>query len=444
MTDPTNDPVTNSVPDPLAGPEAVPDPVAGPAVATSGVPAPDRSTLPRSRFGLRDLASEAMSGVFARPGRAALTAAGTVLGVAALVATLGLARTAGNQIVTRFDELTATDVEIEPASSNGRDLTRLPWNSDARVERLNGVRSVGTITEVNRDGALTRAVPLNDPEDSDEFDLTMFALSPGAFDAVKATLRTGRVFERVHDDLPLAVLGPGAADDLRIDRVSQQPAIFVGDETFVVIGILDDVARRPELLNAVLIPEGFARERYNLTAPGSVQIDTAVGAAELVGRQAPLALSPNDPDLLDASVPVEPKLVKAKVEEDTNALFLLLGGVSLLVGALGIANVTLVSVLERVGEIGLRRAVGAARRHIAAQFLVESTLLGFLGGLVGASVGVVVIVGVSVSKDWVPVLDPMIPLLAPLAGAGVGLISGVYPALRAASIEPIAALRGGV
>ena len=143
------------------------------------------------------------------------------------------------------------------------------------------------------------------------------------------------------------------------------------------------------------------------------------------------------------AAPPDPKTLRAGVENDLNALFLLLGGVSLLVGALGIANVTLVSVLERIGEIGLRRALGAARRHIAAQFLLESAAMGLLGGIVGASLGTLVVVAVSASRTWTPVLDPWMPLAAPLAGTLIGLLSGMYPSLKAAATEPVEALRAG-
>jgi putative ABC transport system permease protein len=164
---------------------------------------------------------------------------------------------------------------------------------------------------------------------------------------------------------------------------------------------------------------------------------------EVVVRQAPRALSPDAPHLLRVAAPPDPETLRAGVESDLNALFLLLGAVSLLVGALGIANVTLVSVLERVGEIGLRRALGAARRHIAAQFLVESGVMGLLGGIVGTALGVLVVVAVSAGRTWTPVLDPWVPLVAPFVGALIGLLSGAYPALRAAALEPVEALRAG-
>jgi putative ABC transport system permease protein len=147
--------------------------------------------------------------------------------------------------------------------------------------------------------------------------------------------------------------------------------------------------------------------------------------------------------LLKVAAPPDPRQLRGQVKNDLNALFLLLGGVSLLVGAIGIANVTLVSVLERVGEIGLRRALGAGRRHIAAQFLLESTAMGLAGGVMGASLGTLVIVAVSATKTWTPVLDPWVPLGAPLVGGLIGLISGTYPSLRAAALEPVEALRAG-
>ena len=176
---------------------------------------------------------------------------------------------------------------------------------------------------------------------------------------------------------------------------------------------------------------------------GERVVETRIGATALVASQIPLALSPNDPLRVKVAAPPEPKLVKDGVQSDLNSLFLILGGVSLLVGAIGIANVTLVSVLERTGEIGLRRALGAGRRHIAAQFLAESTAMGLIGGVLGASAGLLVVVGIALTRKWTAVIDPLTPLIAPLLGAGVGLLADLYPSLRAARLEPVDALRSG-
>jgi len=405
----------------------------------------------RSRLLIRDLIAEAVAGMLARPGRTVLTILGTVLGVAALVATLGLAKTAGNQIVTRFDALAATSVSVSNRtegfffSPSREDVSVIPWDAEDRITRLNGVVAAGTMTLVDTEGELVSSVPINDPLGQTRYAVDVIAASPGLFDAVIADLGTGRFFDSGHDlrREPVAILGPAAAARLNINRVDQQPAIFIGDNTLAVMGILDDVARETSLLQSIIIPNGTARELFGTGAPAEVHIRTEVGAAYLIGEQAPIALSPNEPEKLRVRVPPEPRAVRSGVESDVNTLFLVLGGVALLVGAIGIANVTLVSVLERVGEIGLRRAVGAARRHIASQFLVESAAMGFVGGVIGASAGVLVVVAVSANRQWTPVLDVQVPLLAPFAGAIVGLVAGLYPSWRASRLEPVDALRGG-
>ena len=400
----------------------------------------------RRRMRPRDLFGEAGAGLMARPARVALTVLGTVIGVGALVATLGLSKTAGNQIVGRFDALSATDVVVSPsARAGGAGGVVLPWDSEARLKRLNGVRAAGTLAEVDVRGQLVSSVPFNDPLGTSSVQLPIKAASPGLFRAVRARLAQGRFFDAGHSRRGdrVVILGPNAALRLGIDRVDQQPAVFIGDRLYAVIGLMSGTRRQGSMRGSAIIPEGTARREFGLAAPGLAQVETALGAVDLIARQAPLALSPSNPALLKVAAPPDPRLLRRAVESDLNALFLLLGGVSLLVGAIGIANVTLVSVLERVGEIGLRRSLGAGRRHIAAQFLLESTGMGLAGGIVGASVGTLVIVAVSAGNTWTPVLDPWVPLGAPLLGAVTGLLSGTYPALRAASLEPVEALRAG-
>jgi putative ABC transport system permease protein len=170
-------------------------------------------------------------------------------------------------------------------------------------------------------------------------------------------------------------------------------------------------------------------------------VHTRLGAAQVVAHQLPVAIRPDDPKLLSATAPVSLTQLQHSVATSLNIIFLALAGIAVIVGTIGIANTTLVAVLERAGEIGLRRALGARPVHIAAQFLAESTALGLFGGLIGASLGVVTVLAVTIYQNWTALLDPRVVLAAPVAGAVIGLLAGLYPALRAGTIEPADALR---
>jgi macrolide transport system ATP-binding/permease protein len=404
------------------------------------------TSVSRSGMRVRDLLDEALAGMFARPGRMMLTVLGVVIGLTALVATVGLTRTAGNRIISKFDQLAATEIFVtaRPGRTTGIiDPKAIPWDAPTRLQRLNGVVAAGAMSDVDVGSTLVSSSPVKDPLNQTSHKLSVYAASPGLYRAVRAKLDTGRFPDLGHSNRAdrVAVLGPDAARRLGVRGLEQLPAISIGDHLYLVVGILRDVARKPELLGGVIIPEGTARRRFGLAGPGTVVVETRIGAAYLIADQARSALRPDNPRVLKLEVPREPRRVRDEIQTDLDTMFLLLGGLSLVVGAIGIANITLVGVMERTGEIGLRRAIGATRGHIAAQFLFESASMGVIGGIIGASVGVLIVVGVSAYQVWTPVLDSAAPILAPLVGGGIGLLSGAYPALRAANLEPVEALR---
>jgi putative ABC transport system permease protein len=403
--------------------------------------------VPPSRLALRDLASEALAGILQRPGRSLLTTLGTLLGVGTFVAVLGLTATASNRVNGRFNALMATEVTVEEAT--GRDPwvepDPFPTDADGRIARLNGVVGGGVYWTVPLRDRLVRAAPVGADAAGQQF--RVVAASPGLFTAVVPRFAAGRGFDAFHDSRGelVAVLGTAAAERLGITTLKTRPAVFIDGVPFSVIGILDGVQRQPDLLLSVMVPRRTAVRALGASPDADnrprMLVATRLGAARQVAREAPLALRPDEPAAFKVIAPPDPRTLRNEVTSDLGTLFLLLAGICLVIGGVGIANTSLVAVMERISEIGLRRALGATAWHVADQFIAESGVLGALGGLFGTTLGMVSVVVVAATRRWTPVIEPFTVATAPLVGVVIGLLAGVYPALRASRIEPVAALR---
>jgi len=396
----------------------------------------------KSGLSFRDLLSEVNSAIVARPGRSILTALGTVLGVGTLVAILGLTSTATGQVSARFDAQAATTVVVtdeRPADSSAPyPFTRGALDRAAKLNGVNGVAATYTPTTDDK-------IRSSNPSRPDEQSIPIFAASPDSWDALEPKFSAGRPFDRFHNNLPVVVLGKGAASLLGISGNGPPTAVDIGGRPFTVIGVLADAGRRPDLLLGVIVPSGIAQTLWGeptAKEQAEVIIATKPGAAMQVTSEALQVMSYLNPASIRATPPPDPRALRDSVSSDLQGLFYALAGISLLIGTVGIANTTLVAVMERASEIGLRRALGAKGRHVAIQILAESAGLGVLGGVLGSSVGLTAVVGVSLERGWSPIIDPWYLLLAPAIGLLVGSLAGMYPAARAIRIEPTQALRG--
>jgi len=401
-----------------------------------------KKSLDPSHLSFSDLIVEAIAAILQRPGRAIMTMVGTFLGIGTFVILIGISQTASAQISNQFNVLDATQVNVTDVGPTPNKSTyNFSPDSDSEIDRLSGVMASGIWWQV-QETAPTTAFP--GVGYSQIYNL--YAIDSSVLKASGGVISQGTGFSsfdvKTHQNV--IILSSPVASELGINNLENAPAVFIGDKAFTVVGILSGDQRLPQLEIAMIIPATTALDLFGLPTsqfPAQMLIHTKLGASDLITRQAPVALEPTHPAYFSAISALNPNALKNQVVGNLNTLFYILAAIAVIIGAVGIANTTLVAILERTGEIGLRRALGARRSHIAAHFLIESVFMGLIAGLVGSSCGALVIILVALAKNWTAALDPYIVIIAPFTGALIGLLAGLYPSIRASGIEPAEALR---
>ena len=390
---------------------------------------------PRSRLRLTDALALGALGMRGRPVRAALSALGIALGIAAVVGVLGLSASSAAGLLREIDALGTDMLQVQAGQGFDGKPAALPEHAAGSVARLDGVRQVAWTATLE---AGVYRNPLVDRGNTAGLALTVTSEN---LPAVTATATgAGHWLTGANTRFPVAVLGANAATRLGITAPGQ--LIDVDGVPTRVVGILRHSTLAPELDTAVLVGADAARRFYGWKGrPGTLYVratdDAAVGR---IRELLPSAANPLQPNEVAVSRPSDALVAKARTRNAFTGLFLGLGAVALLVGGVGVANVMVISVLERRGEIGLRRALGARRPHVAAQFALEALYLSTLGGLAGAALGAAVTTVYARVQGWEVVVPATALVASAAASVAVGAVAGLYPAVRAARVSPTQAL----
>lgn len=390
--------------------------------------------LPSSVFRPSDIARAAAGGLAANKLRAVLSALGIAIGIASMVAVLGVTSSSRADLIATLDRLGTNLLAATPGTSFLGDSVELPETSTAMVERIGPVIATASTTSVDASVFRNELMPSNRTGG-----LAVRAADANLLDVLSATLASGRFLDTAPPELPVTVLGATAAARLGISRPGAQ--VVIGGERFGVIGILAPVELVPSLDSAAIIPRVIAADLFDAsTSPTTLYVRTTPEQIDAVRTVLSASANPQNPEAVEVSRPSEALAARDATEATFTTLLLGLGAVALIVGGLGIANVMVIAVLERRTEIGLRRALGATRRHVSRQFLGESILLSGIGGLGGGLLGLGVVATYAASRGLPVVVDAWVPAAGIAAAVLIGTIAGVYPAGRAARMSPTEAL----
>lgn len=401
------------------------------------------ATINSSRVNLRDSIVLGTLGLRTRKTRTLLTALGIAIGIAAMISVLGITSSSDAQLKAELDALGPNLIEITPGDSFTSAEVSFPSETSKVVQRVGTVESSAAVYEVEASVRRTEFIPKQQTGG-----MAVLAVGPELLSMIDGVVATGRFLDSTAIGIPQVVLGSVTAERLGIISVLGSPQVYLDGTYFTVVGILENAPLAPNIDRAALIGVEVATELFDLQLQPSLVY--ARVSEKLLDDQrrfdetrSVIAASvlPNAPSEVLVSRPSDLLVARASTQDAFTGLLLGLGAVALLVGGVGIANVMVISVIERRTEIGVRRALGALRRHIRLQFVCESALLAALGGLGGVLLGAMITIAYARSQDWI------VSISISSLGAGLGLaivigsIAGLYPAARAARLDPAEAVR---